>query len=82
MSLSNNIGMDLFAGPYPDNYDKVRDRFLPTNEHTSKDFSISSMKSSVVYHDRMECNNAMVINEEIVDVSSTLSYRTDQEKAL
>jgi len=24
----------------------------------------------------------MVINEEIVDVSSTLSYRTDQKKAL
>ena len=43
---------------------------------------MSSTKSSVAYHDRMECNNAMVINKVMVDVSPTLSYETDQKKAL
>ena len=77
VSLLNNIGMDLFAGPSPDNYDKVRDRSLSTNEYISRDSSMSSMKSSVVYHDRIEHNNTMVVNKEIVDISPTLSYETD-----
>ena len=82
MSLPNNTGIDLFVGPYPDNYDEVRDRSLSTNEYISKDSSISSMKSSVTYHDKMEYNNAMVINKEMVDISPVLSYETNQEKAL
>jgi len=82
VSLSNNTGIDLFAEPYLDNYDEVRGRSLSTNKCTSKDSSMFSMKSSVVYHDRMECNNTMVVNEEIVDVSSALSNKTGQIKAL
>jgi len=69
--------MDLFAGPYPDNYDKIRNRSLSTNEYTSRDSLIFSMKSSVAYHDKMERNNTMVINEEMVDISPVLSYETD-----
>ena len=69
--------MDLFAGPYPDNYDEVRGRSLSTNECTSRDFSMSSMKSSVAHHDRIEYNNTMVINKEMVDISPALSYKTD-----
>ena len=41
-----------------------------------------STKSSVAYHDRMEHNNTMVIDEEMVDASSALSYETDHKKAL
>jgi len=43
---------------------------------------MSSTISSEAYHDKMECNNAMVINEEMVDISPGLSHRTEQEKAL
>ena len=77
VSSLNNTGMDLFAGPYPDNYDEVRGRSLSTNECTSRDFSMSSMKSSVAHHDRIEYNNTMVINKEMVDISPALSYKTD-----
>ena len=43
---------------------------------------MSSIKSSVVYHEKIEHNNAMVIDEEMVDISSALFYETDQEKVL
>jgi len=77
VSLSNNTGMDLFAGPYPKNYNEVRGRSLSTNKCTSRDSLMSSTKSSVAYHDRMEHNNAIIVNEEMVNVSSALSYEID-----
>ena len=40
------------------------------------------MKSSIAYYERMECNNAMIINEEINEISPALSYEKEQEKAL
>jgi len=80
VSSPNNTGMDLFAGPYPDNYNEMRGRSLSTNEYTSRDSSMSSMKSSVAYHDKMECNNTMVINKEMVDISPALFYETDCHK--
>ena len=43
---------------------------------------MSSSKSSVAYHEKMELNNAIVIDDEIVNISSALSYEKDQEKAL
>ena len=43
---------------------------------------MSSTKSLVVYHNRMEHNNNIVINDEMVDGSPTLPYETDQKKAL
>ena len=61
---SNNIEMDFFAEPPPDNYDKMRDRSLSTKEYHSRDLSMSSTKSSVVYHNKMEHNNYMVIDNE------------------
>ena len=62
--------------------DEVRGRSLLTNKHTSRNSSMSSTKSSVVYYNRMEYNNIIVINKEMVDISPALSYETDQEKAL
>ena len=82
VSLPNNTGMDLFAGPYPDNYNEVRGRSLSTNKNTSRNSSMFSTKSSVAYYDRMKYNNVMVINEEMVDISPGLSHRTEQKKAL
>jgi len=69
--------MDFFAGPSPNNYDKVRGRPLSTKGNISRDFSMSSMKSSIAYHEKMECNNAMVIDEEIDDISPALSYEKE-----
>ena len=82
VSFSSNIGMDIFARLSPDNYNKVRGRSLSTKGNISRDSSMSSLKSSIAYHKKMELNNVMVINNEMVDISSALSYETDQEKAL
>ena len=41
-----------------------------------------SIKSSIVYHKKIEHNNAMVIDDEMNDIFPALSYETDQEKVL
>jgi len=82
VSYSNNTEMDIFAGSPPDNYDEVRGRSLSTKGNISRDSSMSSTKSSVVYHERIELNNAIVIDNNMDDISPALSYETDQEKAL
>jgi len=73
--------MDFFAGNIPDNYDEVRGRSLSTKENLSKDSSMSSTKSSIVYYEKIECNNAMDVNN-VNDVNPALSYETSQELAL
>jgi len=78
----NNIGIDFFAGSPPDNYDEVRGRFLSTKEYHSRNLSMSYIKSLVAYHNRIEHNNDMVIDNKMVDGSPGLSHRTEQEKAL
>ena len=82
VSFSSNIGMDFFTGSSPDNYNEVRDRPLSTKENISRNSSMFFMKSSIAYYERMECNNAMIINEEINEISPALSYEKEQEKAL
>ena len=77
MFPSNNTGMDFFARPPSDNYDKVRGRSFSTKEYRSRDLSMSSTKSLVVYHNRMECNNNMVVDNKIVDGSPVLPYEID-----
>ena len=79
---SSNTGIDFLAGSFSNNYDEMRDRSLSTNINISRNLSISFTKSSVVYYDRIESNNAMVINDKMVDTSPSLSYETDKEKAL
>ena len=82
VSFSNNTGMDIFTGPSPDNYDEVRNRPLSTKGNISRDSLMSSSKSSVMYHEKIKCNNAIVIDKEMDDISPALFYETDQEKAL
>ena len=74
--------MDIFAGFAPNNYNKMRGRTLSTKEQTSRDSSISSTKSSIVYHERMECNNTMNIDVDMDNNSPALSYKIPQEKAI
>jgi len=49
--------MDILPGYSPDNYDKVRGRRVSHKSQGFRNLSISSTKFSVVYHERMECNN-------------------------
>ena len=41
-----------------------------------------SMKLSIAYYEKMELNNAMVMNNKMNNISPALFYETDQEKAL
>jgi len=70
--------MDILKEYSPDNYDEVRGRMLSLNSNISRDNSISSMKSFVAYHERIECNNAIDVN----NTSPELFYEISQEKAL
>ena len=76
MSHSNNTEMDNFAGSLPDNYDKMKGRSLSTKRNISRDFSMSSSKLSVAYHEKIELNNAMNVDVDIDDNSPALSYET------
>jgi len=82
VSHSNNTEIDIFTGSPPDNYDEVRGRSLSTKRNISRDSSMSSLKSSITYHEKMELNNAMNVNVDIDDNSPVLSYKTSQKKVL
>jgi len=82
MFQADNTGMDILKGFPPDNYNKVRGRSLSANTKISRNSSMSSTKLFVVYHKKMECNNAMNIDVHIDNFSPELSYETFQEKAL
>ena len=75
---SNHTGMDILPGYSPDNYNEVRGRRVSHKSQGSRDLSMSSTKSSVIYHERMECNNEDV---DMDDDSHALSYKMTQEKA-
>ena len=77
----NNMRMDFSTGPIPDNYDEVRGRNLSTNRSISRDMSMSSTKSSVVYHERMVYNN-LNNDDKPMDPTPALSYKTEQKRTL
>jgi len=66
----------LSSGPSSDNFDEVRGRTSASKSQVSRNSSLSSTKSLVAYHERMESNNAMDID----NVSPDLSYEMTQEK--
>jgi len=74
--------MDIFVEFAPNNYNEMRGRIFSTKEQTSRDSSMSSTKSSIVYHERIEHNNAMNIDVDMDNNSLALSYETSQEKAI
>ena len=78
--LPYGVGMDIQSGPAPNNFNEVRGRTLSSNRSISRDVSMSSTKSSVVYHERMTTNNANN-NNDPVNASPKLSYEIEQEKA-
>ena len=74
--LPYGMGMDIQSGLAPNNFNKVRGRTLSSNGNISRDVSISSTKSSVVYHERMTTNNVNNDNDP-VNASPELSYETE-----
>ena len=78
--LSYNMEMDIQSGPAPNNFDEVLSRTLSSNRNIFRDVSMSSTKSSVVYHERMTTNNANN-DDNLVNASLELFYKIEQEKA-
>ena len=62
----------------------MRNRLFSCNSSISRNTSISSAKSSKIYYERIEWNNAIVVDEDNnnSNVSPELFYKTSQEKAL
>jgi len=77
----NYMEMDIPAGPVPINSSEVRGRTSSTEKNYSRDTSMSSTQSSVIYHERM-ANNSMDIDLEPANNSPAPSHRTEQEKTL
>ena len=74
--------IDILSGKIPDNYDKVRGRTISLLLQLSRASSISSTKSLVAYHKRIEYNNSLNKDIEIDEDSTRLSYETYQEQAI
>jgi len=75
------MGMDIPTEPVPVNSSEVRERTSSTEKNYSRDISMSSTQSSVIYHERI-ANNGMDVDPEPANDFPALSYRTKQKKAL
>jgi len=78
MFSTNDIGMDILAGQFPNNESKVRGRnsFSPIN--LSRESSVASSECSTPYHERM--NVDMDLSSE--ESHPELSYEAEQKKAI
>jgi len=74
----NCTEMDILPGYSSNNYDEVRGRRVSYKSQGSRNSSISSTKSSVIYHEKIEYNNEDV---DMDDDSHALLYKMTQEKA-
>ena len=71
----NNIEMDIFKGRTPDNYDNVRGRKPSQSLNSSRDVLMVSLMSSISYHEKIERNNGIDIDNNN-NSSPELSYET------
>ena len=73
--------IDILSGKIPDNYDEIWGRTISLQLYSSRASSISSTKSLVDYHKRMEHNNNLNDDIKINNNSEgpRLSYETVQE---
>ena len=76
---TNHTGMDIPIGFVPVNSFEIRGRTSSTDKNLSRDTSMSSTYSSIIYHERM-ANNSMDINPEPPAESPALSYEIEQEE--
>jgi len=61
--------MDILLRNISDNYNKMKDKTSLPKTQYSRALSLSSTKFSVVYHERIELNNAINIDIKIEDDS-------------
>jgi len=72
--------MDKSTGVNPVNDIEIRERSSCIEKNLSRDTSMSSTCSSVIYHERVTMNNSMDIDSDMPVESSALSYEMEQEK--
>ena len=77
----NHTEIDIPVGFVPVNSSEVRGRTSSTEKNYSRNSSMSSTRSSIIYHERM-ANNSMDINQEPANDSPALFRRTKQERTL
>ena len=76
----SNIGMDKSTGVNSVNDIEIRGRSSCIEKNLSRDTSMSSTCSSVIYHERVTMNNGMDIDSDMPVESPTLFYEMEQEK--
>ena len=78
MSSTNDIGMDIPTGQFPNNESKVRGRnsFSPVN--LSRESLVASSGRSMLYHERINVDMDLPSEES----QPEMSYETEQEKAI
>ena len=81
MFSTNTMEMDKSSETSPGNNVRVRERTSFIEINLSRDMSMSSTRSSVIYHERMS-NNGMDVDSNSPTDSSALSYKIEQEKLL
>ena len=81
MCSTNTMEMDKSSETSPGNNVRVRERTSFIEINLSRDMSMSSTRSSVIYHERMS-NNGMDVDSNSPTDSSALSYKIEQEKLL
>ena len=74
--------MNIITGNIPDNYNKMRDRISLPKVQFSRESSMSSTKSSVAYYEKIELNNAINKDVDMVNDFLALSYEISQKKAI
>ena len=77
-----NTGMDKSTGTNPSTNNKARGRFSQIEKNLSRNTSISSTYSSVIYHERVIMNNGMDVDSDPPTESPAPPHRTKQEKEL
>jgi len=74
--------MDKSTGVNPVNDVEIRGRSSCIKKNLSRDTSMSSTCSSVIYHKRVTMNNGMDIDSDMPVEALALFYKTEQEKQL
>ena len=82
MNKSSNMGMDKSTGTKPVNNSDSRGRTSGIKRNLSRDASMSSTCSLVLYHERVTMNNGMDIDSDPPTDFPALSYKEEQEKEL
>ena len=82
MHFLNNTGMDKFTGTNPVINYKTRGKSSHIEKNLSKDTSMSSTCSLIIYHKRVAMNNGMDVDSDSPVEFPALSNEMEQKKAL